>query len=79
MELLIEVPGKWEVDALTSFTDSGEFVPKFTVNDEAKEWAAIASTCLEESEEYYFRKIYRGEDFCFKGLTETAFSPYWAH
>lgn len=78
-ELLIEVPGEWELVEDECFKKLGEFHPKFKISDEAKHWASIAADCLEKSEEEVFRKIYKGKDFCFKGLTETQIAPYWSH
>jgi hypothetical protein len=79
LELLIEVPGEWELDEENCFNDKGEFHPMFKISDEAKHWASIAASCLERAEEEVFRKIYKGDDFCFTGLTDTQIAPYWSH
>jgi hypothetical protein len=78
-ELLIEIPGQWTIDPEKSFKTDNEFKPYFEVDDEAKHWASIAAGYLEEAEEFYFKNIYKGDDFCFTGLTDQSFAPYWAH
>lgn len=75
-EIVIEVPGKWELDEEASF-EGEEFYPVFKVDDEAKHWAKIAEDCLSRAEEHYFRKINPNLDL--QGLCESAYAPYWAH
>lgn len=77
-ELVLEVPGEWEIDEEASFNDIARtFHPVFKISDEAQKWGNIAAKCLEEAEEFYFSRML--PELNLPGMTESAYAPYWAH
>ena len=77
-EIIIEVPGSWEIDEEASFDIENKlFQPVFKRSEEAIYWTDIAYQCLVKAEEFYFSRLYPNADL--KGLVEYEIAPYWAH
>lgn len=77
MEILVEVPGEWDIDKEKSFDTEGNFSPVFIYNDEPYKWQKIIQYEMERAEEYYFKLMSSRTDL--KGKTSAELAPFWKH
>lgn len=77
-EILIECPGKWEIDEVRTKMKDGCITPAFIISEEAKEYAKMAAKVMIEAEEYYFNLI-RPELSNLQGLVDYNIAPFWKH
>lgn len=76
-ELIVEIPGEWEIDEKKSFDLEGNFRPVYIYSNECTKWQTIIQRAMEEAEEFYFSKMSGRTDL--KGKTSAELAPYWEH